>query len=112
MQQVISGWDAGIEWQMADDEPDARTLRGQQEVLNMLSGWVESFAELWANPQDFIDAGEHVAVPISFIARPHGADASVAIEETQVFTIKGGVVVKVREYRTLAEALNALGVNQ
>jgi ketosteroid isomerase-like protein len=100
LKRVMAVLDPGIEWQMAEDEPDARMLRGQQEVLDMLGGWVESFSEFSADPQDFIDAGQHVLVPIRFVARPHGADAPVTIEETQVFTVKDGAVVRVHEYRT------------
>jgi ketosteroid isomerase-like protein len=96
---------------MAEDEPDARVLRGQRAVMEMLDGWVASFAEFSADPQEFIDAGEHVLVPIRFVARPHGADASVTIEETQVFTVQDGVIPRVREYRTKAEALEALGLS-
>jgi hypothetical protein len=35
----------------------------------------------------------------------------VTIEETQVYTVEGGAVVKVREYRTKAEALETLGLS-
>jgi ketosteroid isomerase-like protein len=111
VKRVRSAFDSEIEWQMAEDEPDARTLRGQTEVLDMLGGWVESFAEFLTTPQDFIDAGEHVVVPITFVARPHGADAPVTIEETQVYTVEGGAVVRVREYRTKVEALQTVGVS-
>ena len=111
LKRVRSALDPDIEWQMAEDEPDARTLHGQTEVLDMLGGWVESFAEFLSTPQDFIDAGEHVVVPITFVARPHGDDSPVTIEETQVYTVEGGAVVKVREYRTKAEALETLGLS-
>ena len=36
-------------------------------------------------------------------------DATVTIEETQVYTVQAGSVVKVREYRTEAEAREAVG---
>lgn len=55
--RAMSLFDAGVEWQMAEEEPDARTLHGQAEVMDMLGGWVESFEEFSATPQDFVDAG-------------------------------------------------------
>jgi ketosteroid isomerase-like protein len=109
--RVRSAFDPDVEWQMAADEPDARTLKGIGDVLDMLGGWRDSFAEFSADPQDFIDAGEHVVVPITFVARPHGADSTVTVQETQVYTVEGGAVVRVCEYRTKAEALQTLGLS-
>ena len=112
VRRAMSGLDADVEWQMAEDEPDGRTLHGRAEVREMLGGWVESFEEFSSTPRDFIDAGDHVIVPIAFVARPHGGDASVTIEETQVYTVHRGSVVRVREYRTKAEALEAVGLSE
>jgi uncharacterized protein len=109
--RAMSLLDADIEWQMAQDEPDARTLRGRAEVRDMLGGWAQSFEEFSSTPRDFIDAGEHVIVPITFEGRPRGGDSSVTIEETQVYTVQGGAVVRVHEYRTEAEALKAVGLS-
>ena len=107
---ALSSMDDMIEWQMAEDEPDARTLRGRAEVRAMVEGWREAFDDFTTTPQEFIDAGEHVVVPIDFLARPRGAAGSVTINETQVFTIREGMVVRVREYRDHAEALKAVGL--
>jgi ketosteroid isomerase-like protein len=110
--RAISGLDGSVEWHMASDEPDARTLRSREEVAEMLRGWVESFEEFSVSPLDFIDVGAEVVVPLRFVARPHGAAAPVTIEETQVFTIRDGWVVRVREYRTKTEALQAVGLSE
>jgi ketosteroid isomerase-like protein len=112
LSRAVSALDPDIEWEMAEDEPDARTLHGQAEVRDMLRGWAESFDELLITPHDFIDAGQHVVVPIGFVARPHGAEASLTIEETQVFTVRGDTVVRVCEYRTKAEALEAVHLSE
>src|SRR3954454_13217346 len=79
-----------IEWHMAEDEPEARTLHGAAEVREMLAGYASAFAEFSGEPQEFIDAGNHVVVPIVFTARPHGGEGSVRIDETQVFEIRDG----------------------
>ena len=46
------------------------------------------------------------------VARPHGADAPVKIEETHIYTVDNGVVVRVREFRTKTEALAVLGLSE
>jgi ketosteroid isomerase-like protein len=110
--QALSAMDDTIEWEMAEDEPDARTLRGVAEVRTMLQGWIESFEDFSATPQEFIDDGDHVVVPIVFVARPRGGDSPVTIEETQVFTVEAGTIGRVREYRTKTQALEAVGLSE
>jgi ketosteroid isomerase-like protein len=110
VEKAMSALDADVEWNMAEDEPDARTLHGQAEVLEMLGGWVESFEEFSSTPRSFIDGGEHVIVPITFAGRPRGGDTTVTIEETQVYTVQSGTVVRVREFRTEGEAHRAVGL--
>jgi ketosteroid isomerase-like protein len=107
---ALSAMDETIEWHMAEDEPDARTLHGQAEVRAMLEGWKGSFEEFSGTPEEFIDAGEHVIVPILFVGSPRGSDAQVSIEETQVYTVRARAVIKVREYRTKTQALEAVGL--
>jgi ketosteroid isomerase-like protein len=97
-----------LEWDMAEDEPDARTLHGIAEVTAMLVDWFGSFEDFTGTPQEFIDVGQDVVVSLLFTGRPHGGDAVVTLEETQVYTVRGGAIVRVREFRTKAEALAAL----
>jgi ketosteroid isomerase-like protein len=110
--QALSAMDDTIEWEMAEDEPDARTLRGVAEVRTMWQGWIESFEDFAATAQEFIDDGDHVVVPIVFVARPRGGDSAVTIEETQVFTVEAGTIGRVREYRTKTQALEAVGLSE
>ena len=107
--EALSYLDEAIEWEPAEDEPDARIARGVAEVASLLAEWYGSFEDFSGAPEDFIDAGGHVVVPIVFTGRPHGSDAVVTVEETQVYTVRDGRIVRVREYRTKAEALAALG---
>jgi ketosteroid isomerase-like protein len=107
---ALSMMDERIEWQMADDEPDARTLRGRDEIRSMVEGWAESFQDFSAAPQEFIDAEEAVVVPLIFKGRPRDSDTPVTLEETQVYTLRAGLVIKVCEYRTKAQALEAVGL--
>jgi uncharacterized protein len=107
---ALSAMDDSIEWRMAEDEPDARTLHGRDEVRAMVEGWATEFEEFSGTPREFLDAGEHVVVPLLFVATPRGSNAQVALEETQVYTLRAGSVIRVREYRTKAEALAAAGL--
>src|SRR5256885_14707935 len=99
-----------IEWQTADDEPDAGTLRGHAEVIAMLGEWRRSFDNFSGTPQEFIDAGDDVIVRLKFAGTPRGGGAEVTFDETQVHTVQGGSIVKAREFRTKVQALAALGL--
>jgi ketosteroid isomerase-like protein len=109
---AFSALDAEIEWQMAEDEPDAVTHHGRVQVMSMLRGWEAAFDDFSGTPQEFIDAAEQVIVPLVFVGTPRGGNAQVTFEETQVYTIVDGVIVTVREYRTKAQALKAVGLTE
>lgn len=59
-------------------------------------------------PQDFLEEGEYVVVPIRQAGR--GKGSSLGIEETivNVWKVRGGKCVELRNYSTLDEALEAV----
>jgi ketosteroid isomerase-like protein len=106
-QGALAAFHREVEWRMADDEPDARVLRGVEEVRRMVASWQSSFEGFSATPQDFIEADGQVVVPILFSGRPRGSSIPIETEEIQVFTVAAEKIVMVREYRRLADALAA-----
>ena len=108
---ALSYLDEAVVWEPAEDEPDARAAHGVDEVMKLIGRWMASFEDFASEPQEFIDAGEHVVVPMLFTGRPHGSAQSVTLPETQVFTIREGKITRVREFRTKDEALAALGLD-
>jgi ketosteroid isomerase-like protein len=109
---ALSLMHADIEWQTADDEPDAGTLHGHAQVVAMFDEWRRSFENFSGTPQEFIDAGDDVIVPLIFAGTPRGGGAQVTFDETQVYTVQGESIVKVREFRTKAQALEAVGLSE
>jgi ketosteroid isomerase-like protein len=61
---------------------------------------------------EFIDAGDRVVMPMTARGRPHGSAQTVEVAETQVYTVRNGKIVEVREYRTKAGALKVVGLSQ
>jgi ketosteroid isomerase-like protein len=108
---ALACFDEAVEWEIAEDEPDARTLHGLEEIGRWLAEWASSFEDFSAEGQDFIDAGDHVVVPMLISGRPRGGGPLVTVEETQVHTLRHGVIVRVREFRTQEEALQAVGLD-
>jgi ketosteroid isomerase-like protein len=99
-----------IEWQVRSDLPDAGTYRGHEEVLRLLARFAEVLDEIWFRPEEFIGVGEDtVVVPLRWGGT--GKGSGIAIEErgeTWVFTVQDGRVVRVQEFATREEALEAV----
>jgi ketosteroid isomerase-like protein len=99
------------EWRTASDEPDAQTYKGIEGLRRL----VATVAEPWENRfsgsvvlEDFIARGPWVVVP--WRARLHGRGSGLEIEvfETYAVLVCAGKIVRVDEYRTTEEALEAL----
>jgi ketosteroid isomerase-like protein len=97
------------------DEPDQRTYRG----LAALNAFVESLAEPWADRfgatmefEGFIDGGNWVVVPWRAQVRGRGSGISIEISETYAVRVHEGRIVRVEEYRTKEQALEAVGSSE
>jgi hypothetical protein len=75
------------------------------------SSWWAFFAEYWAEPEEFIDAGESVIVRIRQGGR--GRSSAVGVEMPsywQLYRLNEGRAVRVEIYREEADALEAAGL--
>src|SRR3954447_5360517 len=99
-----------VEWQPARDEPDADTRRGPAEGVGAAKKWVETFDDMRAEVRDVRDLESAVLVELVFYGTPPGATNRVALEETHVFRLSDGKIIEIREYRTMAQALEAVGL--
>jgi ketosteroid isomerase-like protein len=111
-QPPLQIYDPAIEWHTRADLPDSGVHRGHEGVAALAHEWVGSFEDLRFDIEDIIDRGEYVVVPMVLRGRVRGSDEEVAMPETHIAKIRDGVLVEVREYRTLAEALKAVGLEE
>ena len=102
--------DAEVTWSATN--PEARTYRGHEGVLQAFSEWMESFEEYYIDAAEFIDAGDHVVVPTHQWGTGKTSGISVDLEITAVYTLKEGKIVVFREYDTLEKALEAAGLSE
>jgi ketosteroid isomerase-like protein len=109
---ATAAWDPALEWHSAEDEPDAGTYRGIEAVVAMLQGWDDAFDDFHASPLDFIAVGESVVVPYKVRGRLRGSSSEVEVAETQVYKLREGKIIEVREYRTREQALKAVGLSK
>jgi uncharacterized protein len=99
------------EWKTAEDEPDSRTLRGIEEIRP----WARSLADPWTDrfertmtPDQYIDLGDWVVVPASGRLHGKGSGIEVDVAETYAVLVNDGRIVRVDEYRTTEQALEAV----
>jgi len=102
-----------VEWEVRRDLPDAKTYRGRDGVRELVSGFEDVLDEQWYTPQDFIEAGDEIVVPLRWGGRGKGSGVPFEErEETWVFSVRNGKVSRVREYGTKHDALEAVGLSE
>jgi ketosteroid isomerase-like protein len=128
VQRVIEAWnaddldaflaelDADVEWQPAIEpglEGKATTYRGHDGARKI---WRQDRGEAWKRlinrPQEFRDLGESVLAlgHIDLTARVTGIEFRQEVGE--VFDLRAGKIVRIRDFLTHAEALEAAGLSE
>ena len=90
---------------------EAAAMVGRDAVRSSLRRWEEDWEDLEATPEDFIDAGDRVLVPVMFRGRGSGSGIAVEGRYYQVLTVRDGRVVRWEEFRERSDALAAAGLS-
>ena len=90
----------------------ALTGRGREAVERFCREFWGTWANYSAEPQDFIDAGDHVVVEVH--EHGEGKGSGVPFERThiQVWTLRNRRLVRWRLFADKAEALEAAGLSE
>jgi ketosteroid isomerase-like protein len=97
-----------VDWYPPADEPDNGLRRGADAVVAYVREWAATFENYHCAVQELIESGDCVIAPLVLHGRIGDSAAELSLPLTQVWTVRGGKVIRVREYRTKAEALTAL----
>jgi uncharacterized protein len=99
-----------IEWVVAREHPDARTLVGRDAVAEYQRHWQEALPDVRVQLDRVLDAGQTVVAigTVRGAGLTSGADVEVPIGF--VFVFGDGLIVRVQEYLDPAEALTAAGL--
>jgi ketosteroid isomerase-like protein len=108
-------WHPDIEYETFESAPDAGTYRGLDEATRLFDSWRKTFPELRVEVDEIVEVGDRVVV----VERPAGrgiggSDAEAWLEQSfaRVISFKDGRIWRVKEYRTLDEALEAAGLEE
>jgi ketosteroid isomerase-like protein len=109
---AVESFDPEVEWVLPERQ-SSDSCRGPDEVKRFWEGIDETFDELTLRPQEFVDAGDHVATRLRHYGR--GKGSGVVIDEElyhQVVTFRDGVMVRIEYFADWSEALEAAGLQR
>jgi ketosteroid isomerase-like protein len=108
---AIENFDPQVDWVLPPHQ-DFDSCRGPKQIIRFWEGLDETFDELRLEPQEFVDAGEKVAVRLRFFGRGRGSGAEIETElYHQVTTFSDGLIVRFDYVTSWQEALDLVGVH-
>jgi ketosteroid isomerase-like protein len=112
-EHYIESFDPEVEWRTAAEDPDAATHRGLQAYKRYLEQWLESFDDLHADVQEYIDVDDdRVFTWIRYTGRGREGGVPADWYLAIIFTLRDGKVVRGEEYFDRNEALVAVGLRE
>jgi ketosteroid isomerase-like protein len=108
-------WDAAWRNQAPDVEytgPSAGTYRGREEIQGFWEEMLTAFDAASAEPEEFFERGDQVAVVVKRRMRPKGSSAEIESRTGSLWTIRDGMVVSMRIFAKPEDALDAAGLSE
>jgi len=112
---MLEEFDPDVEWHTASDIPDSTVYRGHDGVASLIQEWVNSFEDFRVDAEELIDRGEYVVLSVVLRGRIPGSlesDREVTLRRFGVDKVRNGKIVEVREYMTLEQVLEAVGLSE
>src|SRR5262249_1998670 len=108
----VATWDPDVEWDLSayplPDWPDRG--HGREALLghraNYLAGWLSNESEI----RELIDAGDDVVAIMREHVRLRESGDSLGRDQVQVWTVRDGLMCRMRVFKTRADALKAVGL--
>jgi ketosteroid isomerase-like protein len=109
-ESAVRFFDPQIQWVLpAHQRSDS--AQGPQEIIRFWEGLDETFDELRLDAQEFVDAGESVAVRLRYFGR--GKESGLELDTEmyhQVTTFRAGVMIRIEYVTSWDAALEAVGI--
>jgi ketosteroid isomerase-like protein len=104
---------ADFEVRFPPDWPEGtQVFRGREGAAEQSAALADSWAEWRVEPEEYLDAGDHVVVFARMRARGVGSGAEVEFERTQVWGFREGRAAFMQVYVDREEALRAVGMGR
>jgi uncharacterized protein len=113
LEAVLALLDPDVSVEVHTGRPDLpEVLHGHKGFLENLQGLTEVFEDIEIEPEEFIDLGEHLVVPI--YTAGHGRSSGIKVENrvVHIWTIRDGKAKRFRVFESRQQALEALGLTE
>jgi ketosteroid isomerase-like protein len=108
---ALANCDPEVDWVLPEHQA-SDSGKGHEDIRRFFDGLDETFDDLRLLPQEFVDAGDRVAVRLRHHALGKGSGIELDAElYHQVTTFEGGHIVRIEYLTTWPAALEAAGVD-
>jgi ketosteroid isomerase-like protein len=105
---MLARMDSGFEWRPLETSPVAGVYRGHEQVRGYIEDWLTTFDRLHLDLEDPREAGDHVVAMVHGHGRGRASGLELDNRFCQVWTLGRGIALRMREYPTREEGLEAL----
>jgi hypothetical protein len=109
---VLELLDPGFEWWDRVDDPGATVHRGHDGYSEFIAELNADVVEMQVEMKEIIDAGDYVVADVHVHGRGRASGAPFDEHEVHVLRLRDGKATELREYRSKAEALEALRLSE
>jgi len=105
-------FDPQVQWVLPAHQRSDSAV-GPEEIRRFWDGLDETMEELRLDPQEFVDAGDRVAVRLRYFGRGKGSGVELETEMYhQVTTFRDGTMIRIEYVTSWPAALEAAGIEQ
>jgi ketosteroid isomerase-like protein len=104
--------DSDFELEEAANLPDQERHSGRDAFIANMAKLEESFEDLRIEPIEFVDLGSKLVVVVAIAGRGRAGGTPVETTIAQLWTLRDGKAVSLRDFASKAEALEAAGLRE
>jgi ketosteroid isomerase-like protein len=109
VEELVGDLAHDVEWSLPDTLPWGGTRHGHDGVLAFVSVSNDHVEGRWADPDDFLDAGDRLIVQGRMRGRAKTSGRGYEVDFVHIWTMTDGVASRMRAYFDTAPIMAALG---
>jgi len=110
--RALESVDSEVVWEAIADAPDAGTYRGQAGVRRYMEDWLGDFDFSPMEFREVVEDQDRLAIAQCGRARGKGSGVETEIQYAVAYRLRNGKITEIKEFRTMAEALEAAGLSR
>lgn len=112
IESALAVLEPDAQWEEHSELPEAGVYRGREAIKTFLVGYLDSWEEFRQETEELIDAGDRVGVFLRMAAKGKGSGIEVKARYAHLWTMRGGMGVRVDAYADCDRARAALEQSQ